>query len=204
MKNITRTDTPRNAPPDQSSRENQLSSQALTNERRLRVAIEHVEPEVDGGRYPIKRVLGDTIVVQADLFADGHDVIRGVLRTRHESQDQWLETPLSALGNDRWQASFDVTELGQYRYCIVGWVDHFATWQRDMRKRLSAQQDVTVDILIGTQLIEQAVRNAGEELDRRLAESSSQAKLGRELAESTPFFNDALNEILADGQPVFP
>ena len=168
MKNITRTDTPRNAPPDQSSRENQLSSQALTNERRLRVAIEHVEPEVDGGRYPIKRVLGDTIVVQADLFADGHDVIRGVLRTRHESQDQWLETPLSALGNDRWQASFDVTELGQYRYCIVGWVDHFATWQRDMRKRLSAQQDVTVDILIGTQLIEQAVRHASDVSGRRL------------------------------------
>ena len=89
------------------------SSQPIKDERRQRVAIEHVEPEIDGGRYPIKRVVGDTIVVEADLFADGHDVVRGVLRYRHEQHEHWLETPLTFLANDRWQAAFEVTELGQ-------------------------------------------------------------------------------------------
>lgn len=168
MKRTTRTDAPQKRRAEQMSRGNQVPSSALTSEGRLRVAIEHVEPEVDGGRYPIKRELGDTIVVQADLFADGHDVIRGLLRSRHEHQDEWLETPLSFSGNDRWQASFEVRELGHYRYSIMGWVDHFATWQRDMRKRLIAQQDVTVDILIGTQLIEKAYGHASDTSRRRL------------------------------------
>lgn len=168
MKRTTRTDAPQKRRAEQMSRGNQVPSSALTSEGRLRVAIEHVEPEVDGGRYPIKRELGDTIVVQADLFADGHDVIRGLLRYRHEHQDEWLETPLSFSGNDRWQASFEVRELGHYRYSIMGWVDHFATWQRDMRKRLIAQQDVTVDILIGTQLIEKAYGHASDTSRRRL------------------------------------
>ena len=168
MKRTTRTDAPQKRRAEQMSRGNQVPSSALTSEGRLRVAIEHVEPEVDGGRYPIKRELGDTIVVQADLFADGHDVIRGLLRSRHEHQDVWLETPLSFSGNDRWQASFEVRELGHYRYSIIGWVDHFATWQRDMRKRLIAQQDVTVDILIGTQLIEKAYGHASDTSRRRL------------------------------------
>ncbi len=168
MKRTTRTDAPQKRRAEQMSRGNQVPSSALTSEGRLRVAIEHVEPEVDGGRYPIKRELGDTIVVQADLFADGHDVIRGLLRSRHEHQDVWLETPLSFSGNDRWQASFEVRELGHYRYSIMGWVDHFATWQRDMRKRLIAQQDVTVDILIGTELIEKAYSHASDTSRRRL------------------------------------
>ncbi len=174
MKRITGTDAPPNVRGEQT---NHGPSEDLAGEHRLRVAIEHVEPEIDGGRYPIKRVLGDTIVVAADLFADGHDVIRGLLRSRHESQDQWLDAPLSAIGNDRWHASFQVTELGQYRYSIMGWVDHFATWQRDMRKRLNAQQDVTVDLLIGTQLIEQAGRHASDASQRRLKDL--QAMLSR-------------------------
>ena len=84
-------------------------------EKRHRVAIEHVQPEIDSGRYPIKRVVGDTIVVEADLFADGHDVVRGILYYRHEQSEDWLETPLKLVTNDRWQGSFDVTELGRYR-----------------------------------------------------------------------------------------
>lgn len=173
MKNITRPDRPGNVSSEQTSQGNQVSSEVFAIERPLRVAIEHVEPELDGGRYPIKRVVGDTIAVEADLFADGHDVVRGMLRFRHESHDQWLETPLHLLANDRWHASFEVTQLGQYRYSIIGWVDHFATWQRDMRKRLSAQQDVTVDILIGKQMIEEATRHASGASRQRLKDIQS-------------------------------
>ena len=147
---------------------NPASPQLFRGEWRQRVAIEHVQPELDGGRYPIKRVVGDTILVEADLFADGHDVVRGVLRYRHEQHEHWLEMPLTLLANDRWQAAFEVTELGHYRYSVMGWVDHFATWQRDMRKRLGVQQDVSVDLLIGTRLVEKALSRASGESERRL------------------------------------
>ena len=158
-----------------------VSSRSYEDEGRRRVAIEHVEPEIDGGRYPIKRVVGDMVVVEADLFADGHDVVRGVLRYRHAQKEDWQETPLEFLDNDRWQASFEATDLGRYSYGVMGWVDHFATWQRDMRKRLGVQQDVSVDLVIGTRLVEEALSRVSGEPGRRLkaiveALSSSQSQ----------------------------
>jgi starch synthase (maltosyl-transferring) len=147
-----------------------LPAESSPGERLQRVAIEHVEPEIDGGRYQIKRVAGDTIIVEADLFADGHDVVGGILRYRQEQSQRWLETPLKLVTNDRWRASFDVIDLGRYRYTVMGWVDHFATWQRDMRKRLAAQQDVSVDLLIGKRLIEAAAGHASDESRQRLKE----------------------------------
>ncbi|MDP9132086.1 MAG: DUF3416 domain-containing protein, partial [Nitrospirota bacterium] len=137
-------------------------------EGRQRVAIERVEPEIDCGRYPVKRVVGDTVVVEADLFADGHDVVQGILRFRHAHHQQWQEVPLEPITNDRWRASFDVTELGRYHYGLTGWIDHFATWQRDMRKRVGAQRDVTVDLLIGKRLVEDAAIQASGESGQRL------------------------------------
>ncbi|ULA67429.1 MAG: Alpha-1,4-glucan:maltose-1-phosphate maltosyltransferase [Nitrospira sp.] len=200
MKRTTRTDASQKMRAQHTNRGNQVSPQAPASEGRLRVAIEHVEPELDGGRFPVKRVLGDTIIVEADLFADGHDVIRGLLRSRHESQEEWLETPLSLLGNDRWQASFQVTELGQYRYSIMGWVDHFATWQRDMRKRLSAQQDVTVDILIGKQLIETAISHASDPSRRRLKDIQAAVSRcdPRSQAELNLLLGEEAAEVMAD------
>ncbi|MDR4479213.1 MAG: alpha-1,4-glucan--maltose-1-phosphate maltosyltransferase [Nitrospira sp.] len=145
-----------------------VPSPSPMDEGRRRVAIEHVQPEIDGGRYPIKRVVGETVVVEADLFADGHDLVRGVLRYRHAQHDGWQETPLEFLTNDRWQASFETTELGRYCYGVMGWIDHFATWQRDMRKRLGVQHDVSVDLIIGTRLIEEGLRRASGESGRQL------------------------------------
>ena len=89
-----------------------------TVEGRRRVAIEHVQPEIDGGRYPIKRVVGDTVIVSADLFADGHDVVGGILRYRSEEDDVWQETPLMFVTNDRWQASFEVNNLTDKLYYL--------------------------------------------------------------------------------------
>ncbi len=134
---------------------------------RRRVAIAQVTPELDGGRYPIKRVLGDRVIVEADLFADGHDLVSGRLLFRHEQRHEWQEAPLEPIGNDRWRASFEVTELGRYRYTVMGLIDRFATWRRDMRKRLAANRDVTVDIRIGRRLIEEAAGGgSGKPADR--------------------------------------
>ncbi|HYI15645.1 MAG TPA: maltotransferase domain-containing protein, partial [Thermomicrobiales bacterium] len=127
---------------------------------RSRVVIEGVYPEIDGGRFPIKRTIGEAVVVEADAFTDGHDAISLVLLHRHESDDGWTEVPMSLLVNDRWRGEFLATDLGRACYTLVGWVDRFKTWSRDLRKRLDAEQDVQVDLLIGAQLIEEAAGHA--------------------------------------------
>ena len=127
---------------------------------RQRVAIEGVRPEIDGGRYPIKRTVGEEVVVEADAFADGHDVIRVLLQCRHETTAQWTEIPMTFLTNDRWRAVFPVTLLGRWSYTITGWVDHFATWRRDLLKKVEAKQNVQVDLLIGAKFIHEASRRA--------------------------------------------
>src|SRR5437762_7042053 len=92
-----------------------------------RVVIQGVKPELDCGRFPIKRVIGESVVVEANIFADGHDAIACVVRYRHEDDEPWSEAPMEALGNDRWRSEFRVERLGQYIYTISGWVDPFQT-----------------------------------------------------------------------------
>jgi starch synthase (maltosyl-transferring) len=134
---------------------------------RQRVVIECVKPEIDAGRFPIKRTIGETVVVEADIFADGHDLIQCVLRHRKENAPDWTEAPMQPLVNDRWRGEFRVTELGRYRYNLAGWVDPFHTWTHDLRKRLDAGQDCTVELLMGAGLIELAAgRAAGDDADR--------------------------------------
>jgi starch synthase (maltosyl-transferring) len=125
-----------------------------------RVVVESVQPTVDGGRFPIKRPLGDPVVVSAKVFADGHDSIACVLRHRRRGKRTWVETAMESRGNDSWTAEFSPSELGDWEFDIVGWVDHFGTWQEAMRKRVDAGTDVTVELLIGAGLVESAARRA--------------------------------------------
>ncbi len=139
--------------------------QATADERvaggRQRVIIEGVRPEIDGGRFAIKRTMGEKVVVEADIFTDGHEVIAAVLLHRREEDETWTESPMMPLVNDRWRGEFVVADLGGYRYTIQGWIDHFQTWSRDLAKRIEAGQDVSVDLLIGAELVEQASERAG-------------------------------------------
>jgi starch synthase (maltosyl-transferring) len=127
---------------------------------RTRIIIEGIVPEIDGGRFPIKRIIGDKVVVESDIFTDGHDVLSAVLLYRKEDDPNWKEVPMEFLVNDRWRGSFVVTELGHYRYTFVAWINRFKTWQQNMLKRIEAKQDVSVDFLIGAQLIEEASHRA--------------------------------------------
>lgn len=129
-------------------------------EGRQRVIIEGVYPEIDCGRFPIKRVIGEQVVVEADAFTDGHDALSLVLRYRGPGDEKWQETPMEFLTNDRWRGAFTVTEMGVYCYTLAGWVDHFKSWARDLRKRVDAGQDVTVDLMIGAEYIEAATEFA--------------------------------------------
>src|SRR5438270_11436948 len=96
---------------------------------RRRVVIEGVEPEIDCGRFPIKRIVGDSVVVEADVFAEGHDSLSGVLRYRYADDSEWAEIVLEPIGNDRWRAEFAVDRLGRYKYTVAAWVDPFKTWR---------------------------------------------------------------------------
>jgi starch synthase (maltosyl-transferring) len=135
---------------------------------RRRVMIEGVQPELDCGRYPAKRTTGEPLIVEADIFTDGHDAISAVLLHRHERERRWRETPMDALGNDRWRARFTPDKLGRYQYTVVGWIDHFKSWRRDMIKRVEAGQDVSVDLEIGADLLDAAAKRAGGNDARRL------------------------------------
>ncbi len=129
--------------------------------------IETVTPEVDCGRFPVKRVVGEAVTVEADLLVDGHDLISAVLLFRPADQPAWFEVPLQEVGNDRWRGSFKVDRIGRYMYSVEAWVDHFKTWRRDLRKRLDAAQVTVADLQIGSRLILEAqARARGEE--RRL------------------------------------
>src|SRR5690348_13883814 len=104
-----------------------LEAQQLLQRGLVRVVIEAVAPQVDCGRFAIKRVLGETVRVEADLFTDGHDAVAGELLYRREGEDAWRRAPMRPLLNDRWGASFEVDALGRWHYCVRGWVDHFET-----------------------------------------------------------------------------
>jgi starch synthase (maltosyl-transferring) len=139
-----------------------------------RVAIENVQPQVNCGRFPIKRTLGDRVTVTADIFADGHDIVYAVLRHRPAAQPDWEEIPMEAQPNDRWQAEFTVPAQGRHLYTLQAWLDHFQSWSRDLEKKFTAAQDISVDILSGIQMIKAAVARAGPKDKVRLTTAAEE------------------------------
>jgi len=137
-------------------------------EGRKRVVIENVKPQIGDGYFPIKRVVGEKVVVQADIFADGHDMISAHLLYRKADARYWEVVPMKALKNDRWEGSFVVNEIGLYDYTLEGWVDHFKTWQMELKKKYDAGQDIKVDLQIGIELINRAMQMASGKNAERL------------------------------------
>jgi starch synthase (maltosyl-transferring) len=126
-----------------------------------RVVIEGVIPEIDGGRFAIKRTLGETVVVEANILADGHSLLGAVLLYHLERSSQWAEVRMQLVNNDRWQGEFRVDDLGTFVYTIQAWVDEFRTWSSDLIKKQEARQDVSLDLIAGAQMIESAAGHAG-------------------------------------------
>jgi starch synthase (maltosyl-transferring) len=134
---------------------------------RVRAVIENVQPAVDAGRFPIKRIVGDAVVVEADCFADGHDVVAARLLWRRRGANAWQATPMTALVNDRWRASFTVDALGSWEYTVWAWVDPFQSWLHDFTRRVDPD-DVRIAAATGAQLIEQAAARADRGRDADL------------------------------------
>jgi starch synthase (maltosyl-transferring) len=143
---------------------------------RVRVVIEHVEPCVDGGRFAVKRVAGDAVVVEADCFADGHDVVACAVQWRRGDADAWLSTLMVPLGNDRWRGTFSVDAIGRWEYKVCAWVDPFLSWRHDFERRVDAD-DLRVAARGGAALIDQAAQRARSGADAKLLKAWSRELL---------------------------
>ncbi|OIP35186.1 MAG: alpha-1,4-glucan--maltose-1-phosphate maltosyltransferase [Deltaproteobacteria bacterium CG2_30_66_27] len=133
---------------------------------RQRVVIENVTPEIDGGRFPVKRTVGQTVRVEADIHTDGHDLIAAFLMYREAGSLAYSETPMIPIGNDRWSGAFRVVAMGRTVYTLQAWVARVRTWQRDLSIKMEAGQEISVDLLVGAALAENAAKRA-KGADRR-------------------------------------
>ena len=139
---------------------------------RSRVVIEEITPQVNGGRYPACRIIGDEVTVTAAVFGDGHDHIAARLLYKHHTERSWRFVTMEPVSNDIWTGTFKVNKLGHWRFAVLGWVDHFDTWCSDLKKRLGAQpdpadpkptdvpQDIPLALRTGALLIEKAAKRA--------------------------------------------
>jgi starch synthase (maltosyl-transferring) len=146
----------------------------LPEEGRRRTVIEQIRPDLEHGRFAIKRTPGERVTVEADIFADGHDVVIAVLRHRRLEAGgggEWRETSMTPLGNDRWRGSFIVEAQGRYEYQIEAWVDHLASWRHALERWVAAGQDVSSELLEGAALLRAAAARASCDEDRRRLES---------------------------------
>ena len=124
-----------------------------------RIQIEEVYPELDGGRYPVKRIVGDLFEVWADLFRDGHDKLRAVVKYRHEDE-AWREAPFVFYDNDRWVGRLRLDAVGLWRYTIEAWTDHFESWRDEVEKKRAAGQSIELELVEGRAIVEAALAQA--------------------------------------------
>jgi starch synthase (maltosyl-transferring) len=127
---------------------------------RSSIVIERVQPEIDGGRWPIKRELGDRLEVSADIFKEGHDVLACVLRYRPVQDEVWREAPMEPVENDRWVGHFNLTHNTRYRYSIGAYVDLFASWRIEVTKKHEAGERIESELLEGWTLVEATAHRA--------------------------------------------
>ncbi len=142
-----------------------------------RVWIGDIRPSLDGGRFPAKRTVGDTVTVTADLVVDGHDTLTGVVRYRAGSAASWEETPLRPGVNDAWHGSFTVDRTGPWEFTVEAWVDRFGSWRAGLEKKAAADRVTAVDLMDGAALLDAAAARAGS-ADARLLKRGADALRG--------------------------
>src|SRR3954467_10678966 len=112
------------------------SSRPFVVDGRRRVIVAAVPPELDGGRFPVKRVVGDVLDVEADLLVDGHDILAARVLYRHEHDTEWREQALAPLGNDRWHAALPLPSLGRWLYTVESWIDEWSSFVWGFRRKV--------------------------------------------------------------------
>ena len=158
-----------------------------------RVAIASVSPTVDGGQWPIKRAVGEQVTVRAGVIVDSHEALSVELVYRHEDDDTEHVVRMQPLKNDEYSGSFDVSTVGHYHYRVRAWINRFATWQDQFRRRVEggeSQDEIESELTAGVSLLKAAAQDAPDD-DLDLLEAhieafengNEQAALGDEIAE---------------------
>ena len=144
-----------------------------TADGRKRVIIEKVTPEIDGGQFPIKRTVGEIVVVEADVFTDGHDSLSCILQYRKEGDADWQEAPMRPLVNDRWRGEFTVEAMGRYQYTVTAWTDAFKSWRHDLGRWVEAE-DIALALRTGANLVGKTSQCATGEDAKWLAQRAAE------------------------------
>jgi starch synthase (maltosyl-transferring) len=151
--------------------------------KRSRVSIEAISPSVDGGLFVVKRRVGDTVVVEADIFGEGHDMLAACIQWRAVDEQEWHETPLRSVVNDRWRGEFPLARIGQFQYQIEAWIDTFGAWRDEVEKKIAAGQQVALELREGHLLVEAALarvkENGRTELASMLASTQKAVKAAK-------------------------
>jgi starch synthase (maltosyl-transferring) len=149
------------------------ASAPVTSPPPARIVIQLPEPAVDGGLYPAKRCIGDSVAVAADVFRDGHDLLRTVVKYRGPGETEWWETEMRRidphLGGVRWAGEFTIDRIGRWVYTVQSWTDVFGTWRDELERKLAAgQHDLAGEMSEGIVLLRAATENATDDSDRQL------------------------------------
>jgi starch synthase (maltosyl-transferring) len=125
-----------------------------TNDPPARIQIQKITPQIDGGRYAVKRTLGDRVDVSARIFRDGHEILGAAVRYKAAGTSRWKESPLTPVGNDEWTGSFEVDRCGVWCFRVEAWVDRVASWQEELRRKHDAgQEDLSSELAEGALLL---------------------------------------------------
>ncbi|HET7584856.1 MAG TPA: alpha-1,4-glucan--maltose-1-phosphate maltosyltransferase [Gemmatimonadaceae bacterium] len=123
------------------------------------LAIECVSPDVDGGRFPIKRIIGDVLTVGADILKDGHDLLAARVRYRSPVSCEWRHVPMAYdYDSDRWTGHITLDHVGRWTYTVDAWTDVFASWRDELQKKVAGEQDVSLELREGAELVDSAAR----------------------------------------------
>lgn len=157
-------------------------------QRPVTVVIENVSPLVNGGRYPVKRLAGDSLEISADIFKDGHDVVSAVLKWRKEGATAWNEAPMECVdpwNRDRWKGHCAFSEIGAHEFTIEAWGDLWKSWQHEWHAKYAARQaDLKSESLEGAALVENAARQAAQR--KRKADAEWLTKTAKEMKAANP------------------
>jgi starch synthase (maltosyl-transferring) len=158
--------------------------------------IGDVYPLIDGGRFPVKRIIGERVEIWADIYRDGHDVTAAALIWRHEREHEWHREPMTPDSNDRWSGSFVPDQLGRHVYAIEAWTDEFATWRRGFELKQKAGVDVTLDAIEGAGMLTKAQGGGHEATGVILKQSEEYLQTG----DTAPLLTAELQDAMAEGQ----
>ena len=166
-----------------------------------RLAIEAPSPCVDNGRFPVRRLVGSVVDVEADIIGDGHDKLAAMLRWQEPGADAWHETPMRLINNDRWTAGFPLHKLGHHRYVVQAWRDHFATFTDELAKKHAAGVPTRLELQEGAELVAATAKSAGAAFAGRFAPLLKQLAQPSEEVRRTVLLSPEAAALMRDADP---